>query len=368
MRVLILANSNSIHTKRWVISLSERDIEICLFSLEKNIDRDYYLYSNIIIHDCFFLNNTSVSGKFSKLSLIKYLPKLFRVIKEFKPDLVHAHYATSYGLLGVLSGFKPFLLSVWGADVFDFPKISFVHRLMIKFIFYRSNKILSTSNIMANEINIYTNKTIEITPFGVDLLKFKKFQTETIFLPENFVIGTVKTLSSKYGIEYLIKSFKQIIDKYPDYKLKLLLIGDGEDKDELIELCNDLKISKDVVFLGNIDNSLIPKYLNLMNIYVALSTLDSESFGVAIVEASACELPVVVSNVGGLKEVVDNNVTGFVVKSKDSNDAASAIEKLLLSKKLRFEMGIAGREKVKSLYNWDENVSHVISIYKESLN
>jgi glycosyltransferase involved in cell wall biosynthesis len=220
---------------------------------------------------------------------------------------------------------------------------------------------------MANEINLYTNKTIEITPFGVDLLKFRKFQTETIFLPENFVIGTVKTLSSKYGIEYLIKSFKQINDKYPDYKLKLLLIGDGEDKDELVELCNDLKISKDVVFLGNIENSLIPKYLNFMNIYVALSTLDSESFGVAIVEASACELPVVVSNVGGLKEVVDNNVTGFVVKSKDSNDAALAIEKLLLSKKLRFEMGIAGREKVKSLYDWDENVSHVISIYKESL-
>ena len=113
-----------------------------------------------------------------------------------------------------------------------------------------------------------------------------------------------------------------------------------------------------------VDNSIVPDYLNMIDVYVALSIIDSESFGVAIVEASACEIPVVVSNVGGLPEVVDDTITGFVVKSKNSQEAAKAIEKLILNKELRLKMGKAGRERVKELYNWEENVNQMINIYK----
>jgi glycosyltransferase involved in cell wall biosynthesis len=94
-----------------------------------------------------------------------------------------------------------------------------------------------------------------------------------------------------------------------------------------------------------------------------LSSLDSESFGVAVVEASACEIPVVVSDVGGLPEVVENNISGFIVKSRDPEAAAIAIEKLILSKSLRLKMGNAGRERVLQNYNWTNNVTLVIEIY-----
>jgi UDP-N-acetylglucosamine:LPS N-acetylglucosamine transferase len=113
MKILFLSNANSIHTKRWVISLAQRNINICLFSLEKNMVDDYQKFSNITIIDGGYKNNSSKDGEISKITLIKYLPKLLRTIKRFKPDIVHAHYATSYGLLGALCGFKPFVLSVW---------------------------------------------------------------------------------------------------------------------------------------------------------------------------------------------------------------------------------------------------------------
>lgn len=362
MKILLLSSANSIHTKRWATSLAQRDIEICLFSLEENRDVEYYKFSNIIVVDGGFQNNSSKDGEMSKITLVKYLPKLLKTIKSFKPDIVHAHYATSYGLMGALCCFKPFILSVWGSDVYDFPKVSFIHKLMIRFNLYKADKILSTSHVMALETMQYTNKEIHVTPFGIDLLKFKKMQVDSVFLPETIVVGTVKTLSSKYGIDYLIKAFKIVKENNPDLPLKLMIVGDGEDKIKLISLCENLGIANDVVFVGNVANDLVPNYLNMMDVYVALST--SESFGVAIVEASACEKPVVVSNVGGFPEVVDNNVTGFIVKPKDANEAANAIEKLILSEELRLKMGISGREKVKSLYNWDENVSLVFSIYK----
>lgn len=367
MRILLLSSANSIHTKRWVISLAQRGIEICLFSLDKNNDTEYLKFANIKIVDGEFQSNSSKDGEMSKITLVGYLPKLLKTIKNFNPDILHAHYATSYGLLGALSGFNPFVLSVWGSDVYDFPKVSFVHKLMVQFNLYRADRVLSTSHVMALETKQYTNKEIDVTPFGIDLLKFKNTQVDSIFSPETIVVGTVKALSSKYGIDYLIKAFKIVLEKNPHLPLKLMIVGEGEDKEKLIQLCENLKISNDVVFVGKVDNNLVPNYLNMMDVYVALSTLDSESFGVAIVEASACEKPVVVSNVGGLPEVVDNNKTGFVVESKNPQEAANSIEKLILNKDLRIDMGKAGREKVSEQYNWDDNVSLVVDIYTNLL-
>ena len=362
MRILFLANANSIHTTRWVISLAQRGIEICLFSLEENRRGDYKKQSNITIINGEYKNASTKDGEISKLALIKYLPKLIKSIKVFNPDIIHAHYATSYGLLGSLCGFHPFVLSVWGSDIYDFPKISIIHEWMIKFNLYRADQILSTSHAMACETKIYTNKEVRITPFGIDLRKFRKIHVDNGFPSEVIVIGTVKTLSSKYGIEYLIRAFKIAKEKNANLTLKLMIVGDGEDKIKLKTLCAELKLSDDVIFIGSVDNKLVPNHLNMMDIYVALST--SESFGVAIIEASACEKPVVVSNVGGLPEVVEENVTGFVVESKNPQAAADAIEKLIQDKGLRVAMGKAGRGRVKELYNWDDNVSLMVNIYK----
>lgn len=365
MKVLLLANANSIHTKRWVISLAQRGIKIYLFTLEKNKEPEYENNSKIKIIESSFINNTTNSGEISKASLLKYLPKLMKAIKVYKPDLVHAHYATSYGLLGALCGFHPFVLSVWGSDIYDFPKISFIHKWMIKFNLSQADQILSTSHVMAIETKKYTKKEILVTPFGIDLTKFRDMQVDSDLPSNTIVIGTVKTLSSKYGINFLIQAFKIVKERNPEIPLKLMIVGDGPEKKDLIEFCNKLSIENDVIFTGYVTHDKIPYYLNVLDIYIALSTLDSESFGVAIIEASACEKPVVVSNVGGLPEDVANGETGFIVERKDPIAAANAIEKLVLNEKLRFSMGEAGRNMVEKYFNWEQNVNQMVNIYNK---
>lgn len=363
MRVLFLADASSIHTIRWTTSLSLRGIEIQIVSLAKS---NYNYDNNIVIHS-FGLDRSktdSTEDDLSKIKYLRYIRPLKTIIKKFKPDLIHCHYASSYGLLGALSRFHPLIISVWGTDVFQFPLKSRFHKLLIKFNFSRADVILSTSRAMAAETSKYTNKNIEITPFGIDIERFRNYRDQK---PKNkIVIGTIKTMYKHYGIDTLIKTFNLLINKFKDPSLELLIVGGGSQYEELKLLVDSLGITSYVTFTGQIEGVDIPEYLNKIDIYVALSNF--ESFGVGILEASACEIPVVVSNVGGLPEVVENGQTGLIVSKNNPVEAACAIEKLILNKDLRIRMGQAGRERVKSLYNWSDNVELMLSIYNRLLN
>lgn len=364
MKILILSDANNPHTIKWVKALCSKNIEVILFSLSPLTHKEFKNIEKLqIIDNCFQVTTQDNSeGKLYKIMYLKSLLKLKKIIRNFKPDILHAHYASSYGLLGALSGFHPFIISVWGSDVFSFPNKSIFHRKILEFNLQKADKILSTSHIMVKEIQKYTNKDIEVTPFGIDLNIFKPMKVDSLFDENDVVIGTVKTLEEKYGIEYLIKAFKLLEIKYPEFPLKLLIVGGGSLENNLKRLVKKLNIENKTVFTGKVSFSEVPKYHNMLSVFVSVS--DSESFGVAVIEASACEKPVVVSDVGGLPEVVENGVTGLIVPKQDPKKTAEAIEKLILCKSLRIIMGKEGRERVKQFYNWENNVNQMINIYK----
>ena len=366
MKIFLLANANSVHTQRWAMGLAEKGIDIFLFSLSQLEDENLYKnVTNIELYEYGFSNNSTKHDGFglSKLKYLGVLKSLKEKIKSFNPDIVHAHYISGYGTLGMLSGFHPLVLSVWGSDIYDFPHKSFIHKALITHNLKKADKILSTSYVMAKEIQKYSDKEIEVTPFGIDLELFKPMSVSSLFEKDSMVIGTIKALDDKYGIEYLIRAFSILTKKYPELSLKLLLVGEGKDENKLKELTLELGIEDMTTFTGKIAFEEVPIYHNMLDVFVSVSTLDSESFGVAIIEAGACEKPVVVSRVGGLPEVVEEDITGLVVPPRDVNETVNAIEKLLLDLALREKMGKKARERVASLYNWNENLNQMITIY-----
>ncbi|MFH1215337.1 MAG: glycosyltransferase [Pseudomonadota bacterium] len=364
IKVLLLSDSSSVHTIKWARALFLSGVDVCVFGLNSCPLDTYTSFPDVrVVSSKIDADVIRASqGAIQKLQYFKVLPMLKRIIKEFKPDIVHAHYATSYGLLGALCGFHPYILSVWGSDIFDFPNVSFAHRSLVTFNLMRADKILSTSHVMAIETRKYTGKAIEVTPFGIDLAVFKPQSVDSPFAPEDIVVGTVKALEEKYGIEYLIRAFHQVRCWHPQLPLKLLIVGGGSLDSYLKGLASDLGLDDCVVFTGWVPYDDVPKYHNMLTVSVSVS--NSESFGVAIIEASACEKPVVVSDVGGLPEVVEDGVTGIVVPPRDVTATASAIECLAMGEELRLKMGHAGRERVKRLYDWNANVSQMIDIYK----
>ncbi|MBV7388036.1 glycosyltransferase [Pasteurellaceae bacterium TAE3-ERU1] len=359
MKIIILSAGNSIHTIRWVNGLSSLGYCVTLITQHEVEHKNYNDNVQII---SFPYNG--VLGYF----ILGY--KLRRIINEIKPDIVNAHYASGYGTTARLVNFKPYLLSVWGSDVYDFPHKSRFHHWLIKKNIESATAIASTSQAMANHVKkiISFEGEIFITPFGVDTEIFKNKDDEYCKFNDNIVIGTVKTMEKTYGVDLLILSFAEVLRRLkiacPSLanKIILRLVGTGGEIEQLKNLVKEINLEGAVEFLGFIEHKKVPDILNKLDIYVALSR--SESFGVAILEASSCGLPVIVSNVGGLPEVVLNNKTGFIVNSEDVHQAADAIEKLVMSETLRKEMGLAGRQFVLTKYSWNKSLEVMSNVYK----
>jgi glycosyltransferase involved in cell wall biosynthesis len=296
---------------------------------------------------------------------------LKKMIKKIKPDLVHVHYVTGYGTLGSLSGFQPRIVSVWGSDIFNFPLISFFNEALVRWNVKRGAWIGSTSYIMAHQtlkVVPEAQGKISVTPFGIDLEKFTP--RPELKDPDRIIIGSVKTLDFKYGIDVLIRGFAALLARLETEgrfelidKLELQIAGQGTLESRLRDIVRDFKIETKVKFLGQIPHDQVPNVLNRFDIYSAPSREDSESFGVAIVEASSCEVPVVVTRVGGLQEVVLDGITGLIVEKDSVSELAAAFYKLIMDKDLRIKMGKAGRLHVTSLYNWPSNVSRMEWLY-----
>ncbi len=369
MKVLLFSDPSSAHTIKWANGLAGQGIKVVVFGFssfnKKEYDPSITVSSSVHVFD---RTKQKTDGSFQKISYLKLLPELKKIIKFEKPDILHAHYASSYGLIGALSSFHPYIISVYGADVYNFPRKNIFTKKLLVYNLSKADKILSTSHVMMDETKLYTSKKIEVTPFGINTSIFSPMNTkELIFSKEDVIIGTVKTLEKKYGIDYLIKAFKLVKDRNPQFPLKLLIVGKGSKEFELKNLVNSLQLDEVTKFTGFVNYSESPKYHNMIDISVFPSVENSESFGVSVLEASACEKPVIVSNVGGLPEVVENGKTGFIVNSKDEQHTSRVIEQLLLNKELRMKLGVQGRKRVIEKFQLDECVHQMITIYSAVL-
>ena len=363
MKLFMMSDASNVHTQRWVSALAGRGMEIMLFSLSVKGVEFYDKFKNVT---CVSFGYDSLTKKkcggntFSKLKYLNTLGFIKKHIKEFAPDFVHAHFASSYGLLGALAGKHPYIISMWGSDVYYFPRISPLHRWILKYNLSCADVVLSTSHVMSAETKLYTNKEPLITPFGVDIEKFSPMEVNRD--GDEIVIGTVKTLLPVYGIDVLIKSFALVKKALPGKKLRLIIAGEGKEKESLEALCVELGVRENVDFVGRIANDKVPEFISRMDVFVALSR--NESFGVAVLEAMACGVPVVVSDADGFREVVKDGVTGYIVPREDAKAAADRILTLLNDASMARTMGQEGRKHVVENYNWEASVDTMMRVYE----
>jgi glycosyltransferase involved in cell wall biosynthesis len=354
MKVALLSPASCIHTARWANGLVSRGVDVHLISIHPvvhDIDSRVHIY---------FLPIMAPWGYVLSAAFLK------RLLRDLRPDILNAHYATGYGLLARLGGFKPLLLSVWGSDVYEFPGKSILHRALLKANLKAATAIASTSICMAEKTaETFEHGKIYITPFGIDHERFQLFKVDR--QQEGIVIGTVKTLEEKYGIDTLIQAFAMAVEKVDgSIPIFLEISGGGRDYEKLQGLAEHLGISNKVTFHGAVAHELVPHMLNRLDVYVALSRF--ESFGVAILEASACEKPVIVSDAEGPAEVTLDGITGYVVAKQDPSAACDAMVSLALDAKLRERFGRAGRKHVLKNYSWARSIDNMLEVYENLTN
>lgn len=362
MKIVLMSGASSIHTIRWANGLSEAGHEVHVISQHAACDK---FVSTVVVH---YLPFRGVLGYFLMV------PEVRRLLRLIRPDIINVHYASGYGTTARLAKVRPYVLSVWGSDVYDFPGKSPFHKWLVRKNLVAADVVASTSHCMAERTRQIAPEieSIPVTPFGVDMQSYAGIEA----LPasnEKLVIGTVKSMAYKYGIDTLIESFALLYERlqqsHPDLaeKLSLRLVGDGPQLRELQQLAKDLNVSERTEFVGRVPHQEVPTQLEKLDIYVALSRLDSESFGVAIIEAGAARRPVVVSDAGGLPEVTLDGETGLVVPRENSVVASQAIERLVLNPDLRVLMGEAGRKHVEKTYNWDVCIEKMEDVFNAAI-
>lgn len=287
------------------------------------------------------------------------VPLLRSLLRRIRPVLVHAHYATSYGLLGVLGGVRPLIVSMWGSDVFEWPHRGPLQRAMLRFNLRHANVLCATSRGLAEAARPYApaGRYIEVTPFGVDLARFAPKEPHA----GPPVIGTARALEWRYGIDLLIRAFARL--DHP--AARLVIVGEGPQRAEYEALVRELGLAGRVELPGWVDPGAIPETYRSFDVFVAPSRL--EAFGVAVLEAAASGLPSVVSRVGGLPEVVQDGVTGLLVPPEDPEALAQALDELLRDPERRRRMGEAARHFVESRYRWEDTAERMERLYRELL-
>lgn len=344
MKILFFASAKSIHTKKWCRWFTEQGHEVAVLTFHNDA------IENTKVFPIKTKLNTD-GGDLAKLNYLTHRMEIRNTIRKIQPDIINVHYATSYGAAAAASGLRNYVLSVWGSDIYDFPRKSPVHRQLLEFSLRKAKYLFSTSRAMAKETEKYTKKEIIITPFGVDTALFSP--DKRIRHDGRFVIGTVKSLYPKYGIDKILLAASEILRRVPALPLEVRIAGSGPLEAELKELSRRLKLEAHVTWLGYISQEAASLEWANMDCAVIPSELESESFGVSAVEAEASGIPVVISDVPGLQEATEPGVTSLVVDRRNVGKIADAVLDLYYDREKRESMGRAGREFALQRYNLD---------------
>jgi glycosyltransferase involved in cell wall biosynthesis len=199
-----------------------------------------------------------------------------------------------------------------------------------------------------------------VIPFGVTLP-----DVVAPFPPPPPKLCFIKAHRRKYGPEVLLRALKLVKKEIPD--IKLTMAGEGEMTAELKHLTGELGLDENVDFVGFIPNDRIYSLLKGHHIMVMPSVMDSESFGVAVLEASACARPVIASRVGGVPEVLDDGNTGLLVPPGNVEALAAAIVGLARDSERCLKIGEAGRELVRNRYLWEHSLDQMARLYEKMI-
>lgn len=359
MKILFLSAAKSVHTVKWVNAFVSRGHEVFLIYNKGHEPKDDAIDKKVHLY------RLKYGGSAGYYLNSRELSKLER---EICPDVINVHYASGYGTLARKAHLSSYILSIWGSDVYDFPYSSKIKNLILKKNVRNADYLASTSNCMAQQLKkVMEDETLKIaiTPFGVDLNLFNSDLFE-VKEKREFIIGNIKALEDKYGIKELILAFEQLKKEIEEEKilkkpLKLLIYGSGSQKENLERLIKEHQLEDSINLMGRIPNNKVPEILNRFDVFCALS--HSESFGVSAVEAMAMKKPVVVSDVDGFQEVIEDEKTGFIVKGADTDSVKEKLKTLILDGDLRIEMGEAGKKRVEKHYSWDKNVNVMLELY-----
>ena len=354
-----------------ITSLGLGGAEKLLFYYLRDLDKSKYSFSVCclraepndllpVISNYTKVHNLKIKNKFNPLVIIK-LVKLFR---NLKPDLIHTHLFQPrvYASIAYLFYNRAILITQKHNSVNPRKHNIFVILEMLSILV--NKQVIAISQSVKNSLIKYEfipEKKIFVLPNCIDYQDFREIADFRKNSKEKrIIIGTIGRLERQKGTKYLIMAMKIILSKYPHSTLEI--VGDGSLLEELNDLSIKLDISNSVVFFGKFVN--VKPFYSRMDVFVLPSIY--EGFGIVLLEAMASGVPVVATDVDGIKEVILNSECGILVPPKNPEALADAVIKIIENPQLSKSLIDDGLKRVK-LFNVQEHVMKLDNLYTNLL-
>ena len=288
-----------------------------------------------------------------------------------KPNALVSCWASTYGFYSAYSNFHPFILFVWGSDVLIFPRKYFPLKPLIVYSLRKADVVVVDSEAQREATMKLGCKPQKIVKFPwANLNGFKsdenqrgKIRREDGWTDDDIVVISLRNHRPIYGVGYLINAIPHIIKK--NKNAKFLILGDGPLTKVFKAKVEKFIKSGHVKFIGIVPHERVANYLSAADIYVSTSFSDGTS--ASLLEAMACSLPPVVTEIHGNKEWVEDGANGFLIPVANSEKLVEKILLLANDRKLRKRLEAKAEETVRTRVNWRKNIQGLTKIIDEMM-
>lgn len=360
MKILYVTSKGGIHDYRFLKKLAE----------DHNVLLLHYSADNLIpeIKSIEGLKIISKKAAFRPFPLLTELFHFKKIVREFKPDIIHTGYVWQVGALAAYSGVHPHLSMPWGSDILIEPDRKFILRKIVSKVMRTCDHVQCDADyVKAKIIKDYglAYDKITVFPWGIDLNLFKKEQTpgcrsRLSITPDKFVLIFNRYLEDVYGVEFMLEAFKTFAKDKDD--AVLLMVSDGSLKSKVQDFIKQHGLEKKIRMVGKVPNTQLPAILNCADVYISTSLSDGTSL--SLLEALACGLGIIVTDVPAIKEWI-NSENGILVGIKNTAQTAEAMEKYYNNRVLIKQHGEKNIQIAKERADWDKNYEKLNAIYEK---
>lgn len=364
MHILYFTQSHSPHDQRFVHAMCAHNHEVTILRLKQQSNKIE------IPKNAKEISWKGVKDKLRFIDIFNLVPELKRITDQVRPDVIHAGPIQDVAFLAALSKFHPIVSMSWGFDMMRDVDLGLG-------MYWKTKYVLKNSDLLAVDCQSVANRAVSLGfnehhiinfPWGVDLDHFSKVNgmhtakkiRKELGWEDKFVILCLRSWEPQYGVVLLVKAFIEASQK--DQNLRLLLLGNGSCSGIINRYLSDANLNNKV-YLGGVKSlGDLPSFYCTADLYVSPSHVDGSS--VSLLEAMACEIPSLVSDIPTNREWITEGVEGWQFRD---NDIADLIEKILNLSRLENleEAGKAARRLVEERANWNKNIEKLFTGYEK---
>jgi len=375
MRIIYLSKDYSPHDHRFLSALARTDHEVFFLRLEKAHHQIEDRAVPAMISEPLWAGGQRA---FQWRDVPGLTRDLQRVVDDLRPDLIHAGPIQTCAFVAVRSGFRPVLSMSWGFDLQQDARRNLWWRWVTRYTLRRSTFFTCDAAVTRRLAIRYGMKPdrVSVFPWGVDLTHFKPRTSKGARVPlghrsghakgaaaRSFVLLCYRSWEPRYGVEILARGFAAAARRNP--RLRLVLLGSGSRAQMLRQILLDAGVLDRVEFGGRVSQADLPRWYRKSDLYISPSHVDGSS--VSLLEAMACGLPALVSDIPANKEWVQEDENGWLFRDGDADALAEKILRVAARPRGMEVIGRRARQVAERRADWKSNFPILLRSYEEAV-